>query len=590
MLASLQLENYRCFDKHEVAFSDVNVVVGANNAGKSTIVEALRLLSLITGRYRGLRYERPPEWSMLAGGLRGVSPAMGDIDLRGGSIFHRYGAPPALIKAYFSNETRVEVRIGKDNRIFGLLYDSNGKLITSTAQARAVSIPTIAILPQIGPLLQSEALLSADYVEQSINTGLASRHFRNQIHHLRKQHFAEFKRRAEDSWHQLQIASLDVEGDPPEQTLSLHVRDTNFVAEIGWMGHGLQMWLQTMWFLTRSSAAGTVILDEPDVYMHADLQRRLIRLLRKRPGQTIIATHSVEIMSEADPGEILIIDKARKRSKFAVSLPIVQHAIDNLGGVHNIHLARLWGSKRCLHVEGKDMAFLKIFHDTLFPDSRTPFEIIPCLSLGGWSGWPLAMGSTMSLRSSAGDAVLPYCIFDSDYHTEEEISKRYEEASQQAIALHIWKRKEIENYLIVPSAIARLISRAMSGRPGGPSDVQVQQKIEDIMEEMKDRIFDALAHEYLSQDRPGGVSGANRKARQRLEEAWQTRDGRYRVTGGKEVIAKLSEWAKTSFNVSFGPMKIARELEVGEVVSEMRSVIASIEEGEPFSRALARRP
>src|SRR5437870_1811214 len=118
------------------------------------------------------------------------------------------------------------------------------------------------------------------------------------------------------------------------------------------------MWLQTMWFLARAGGAETVILDEPDVYMHADLQRRLIRLLRTRDQQTIIATHSVEIMSEVSPEEILVVDKGRKHSKFAASLPIVQNVIDRLGGVQNIHLARLWASRKCLHIEGDEVNVL----------------------------------------------------------------------------------------------------------------------------------------------------------------------------------------------------------------------------------------
>jgi len=40
MLRTLRLQNYRCFD-HTVAFHADTVVVGRNNAGKSTIVEAL---------------------------------------------------------------------------------------------------------------------------------------------------------------------------------------------------------------------------------------------------------------------------------------------------------------------------------------------------------------------------------------------------------------------------------------------------------------------------------------------------------------------------------------------------------------------
>ena len=47
-------------------------------------------------------------------------------------------------------------------------------------------------------------------------------------------------------------------GDP----LFLHVRNEEFVGEVAKMGHGLQMWLQTMWFLTRARDASTLILDE----------------------------------------------------------------------------------------------------------------------------------------------------------------------------------------------------------------------------------------------------------------------------------------------------------------------------------------
>jgi predicted ATPase len=45
--------------------------------------------------------------------------------------------------------------------------------------------------------------------------------------------------------------------------------------------------------------------------MHPDLQRKLIRLTRDRFAQCIIATHSVEIMGEPEPSNILIIDKKR---------------------------------------------------------------------------------------------------------------------------------------------------------------------------------------------------------------------------------------------------------------------------------------
>jgi len=47
MLKELQLENFRCFDNHVIPLRPTTIVVGRNNAGKSTIVEALRLISIV---------------------------------------------------------------------------------------------------------------------------------------------------------------------------------------------------------------------------------------------------------------------------------------------------------------------------------------------------------------------------------------------------------------------------------------------------------------------------------------------------------------------------------------------------------------
>ena len=230
MLKSLQLENYRCFNKHDFAFREMNVIVGANNAGKSTLVEALRLLRLVTSRYRGLTYKYPPGWTDLSRRDRGVAPAMGDIDLRGGSVFHRYGDPPATIKAIFSDGSAVHVYVGPDSSIFGLLYDPDGNPVKSKSGAQGLSIPSVGILPQIGPLQENEPRLSREHVMRSMATGLASRHLRNQMFYLKAEFFSDFTRIAEESWHGLHIESLNLEGRPPEEFFSLHVRDLDFVA------------------------------------------------------------------------------------------------------------------------------------------------------------------------------------------------------------------------------------------------------------------------------------------------------------------------------------------------------------------------
>ena len=88
--------------------------------------------------------------------------------------------------------------------------------------------------------------------------------------------FKDFESLIEDTWGGIKIHELVKE----DSFLSLHMRDRDFVTEVYNMGHGVQMWLQTMWFLSCAEYASIIVLDEPDVYMHADLQRQLIRLLK----------------------------------------------------------------------------------------------------------------------------------------------------------------------------------------------------------------------------------------------------------------------------------------------------------------------
>jgi predicted ATPase len=121
------------------------------------------------------------------------------------------------------------------------------------------------------------------------------------------------------------------------------VRDGAFTGELSAMGHGLQMWLQMLWFLARSRSVATVVLDEPDVYMHADLQRRLIRFLSadQTQRQLVIATHSVEMMAEVQPSDVVVVDAARPRSRAANDTSDLQRVITDLEVVRELWRAVL---------------------------------------------------------------------------------------------------------------------------------------------------------------------------------------------------------------------------------------------------------
>lgn len=581
MLTQLHLTNFRCFSDHMIPLRPTTIIVGSNNAGKSTVIEALRLLSIVAARYGSLNFADVPKWAVLPKSFRGVSPSLKGIDVNVKSLFHNLGEPPATITATFDTGVSVEIYIGPEAAIHAVVKDQDQKPVITKSHALDVPIPKISILPQIAPLVRNEKILELDYARRVIPTLWASYHFRNQLNSY-PQYFDDFRKLAEKTWPGLKVRDLEGRGDLPGEELLLMVHDYDFIAEAAWMGHGLQMWLQTMWFLARSKDSSTIILDEPDVYMHADLQRKLIRLLQGRHDQVVVATHSVEIMSEVDAKQVLIINRKSRKSVFATSIPIVQQVIENIGGVHNLQLARLWGSRRCLHVEGEDIPFLKQVQTILFPKTQEPFDIIPNIQLGGWSGWSYAIGSKMLLENAIGD-IIAYCIFDSDYHTAEDIRKRYEEAKHRGVQLHIWQKKEIENYFLVPKAIQRIIASNNKKLVEAPTLQEVEEAIDEIVEQQKFATLNAFAEEFHIQDRRSGVTGANEQSRKRVEEVWKTREGRWSVVSGKTVISSLSRWSQKNYGVTLGPMKVLKELLPSEIDSELARVVTAIEDGARFT-------
>lgn len=312
MLKNLKIENYRCFEHHEIEFKNLSIVVGKNNAGKSTLIEVLRLIAIVISKYQTLNYESPPLQLGLPRISRGIRPSLKGIDISPENLFYHYKTGPARIEVEFQNQTKIEIHVENSDIIYAIIYDNRGRMIDSKKSALLIELPDIRILPQISPLPEKEAVLDEFYVRANLNSTRTSLHFRNQLKYNNNE-FTKFQRIVSENWDGLSVQSLEGSELGQGERLGLQIRENNFVAEVSWMGHGVQMWLQTMWFLCRCSPSSTVILDEPDVYMHADLQRKLIRSLKGRYNQIIITSHSTEIISEVEPDNILLIDKSKKK-------------------------------------------------------------------------------------------------------------------------------------------------------------------------------------------------------------------------------------------------------------------------------------
>jgi hypothetical protein len=223
MLNFLRLKNFRGFSNHVVPLRPLSIIVGRNNAGKSTIVEALRLVSIITSRYKGFNYRSPPEWLDEPKYMYGASPDLRGLEFDTETIFYEYGEPPAVIEARFTSGEAARIFVGPEGRIHATLLDRNNVPIRTRAQAAQLELPRVAILPQPGPVAKRETILTHEYILGALDSSLAPIHFRNQLH-LMSSHFAEFCRASEESWAGFRVQELETDGIHGSP-IYLHVRN-----------------------------------------------------------------------------------------------------------------------------------------------------------------------------------------------------------------------------------------------------------------------------------------------------------------------------------------------------------------------------
>ena len=564
MLKRVRLKKYRCFENTVLALKKLTLIVGSNNAGKSSITEALRIIGLSIRKFKSTKYVSLPATLKLPLTIRGIELNLEDlrIDLR--TIVYQYqDESPAEIVAFFDDKIRLHVYL-TPFFVYAVLY-ADGKNITRKSEALKLKSLSLHVLPQLTLIQEDEKRISPDTVAKCIESRLSSRHFRNEIYQLKAQCFDIFRETAQRTWPGLRIQ--DISFDVTNNKISLMVFDSDFSAEIGLMGSGLQMWLQIIWFICRNNPEDIVVLDEPDVYMHPDLQRKLLDIVRNRFSQVIIATHSVEMMSDVDPDQIVTVDKHTRKTRYADSYEAVQKVINNLGSIHNLSLTRLGTAKKCIFVEGDDIKDLARFQRILFTDYNQSVDQLPTIKLGGWARFGEALGAARLFYQETHGDIKTYCILDRDFHTQTEINDLYEKAKENHLSLHVWNKKELENYIVKPSAIFRML------RLPQRQYEEFVQKMYEQLDSLYESTLASMMDHFQSLDRGKSSSYYMRLAKETLDPKWDTIEGRLSIANGKECVALINRWIHEEYGKSCSKIALMNALEPDDIDEEVKEVI-----------------
>ncbi len=590
----IRLVNYRCFADHTVALRDVSLIIGANGCGKSALIEALRLVSLAVNRHRGLRFELAPvRGEGFPRRTYGLAPSLRASGLSLQNVLRDSSLNVAQVEARFSTGASVRVYVHPEAGLFATFSDERTDLVTDHVELNALRLPHVGVFVPPGELAGSEPLLSDDHVVACLDLPIGARHFRNQYRCL-QEHHARFQQLLRATTPNLTLGEWPVPAASPADAdeedsdhynlgrgtqLALRATYEAYECEASDLPSGLQVWLQTMWFLARMPSNSVVVLDEPETHLHPDLQHRLLKVVRGEAAQSVIATHSSELMADVEPRSLLLVDKSARGSSYADTLPQAQLFLDAVGTSLNLSLARLQTAPRFLLVEGpEDHKALSLAYEALFPDSPMPLHTVPHLPIGGLSGLSLAMENASAFRSH-NSAQSVYCIVDGDYCLPDEVEEWMGQAKERGIRLHVWECKELENLFLGPVALHDFLGLHVSTN-SMPAVEEIASSLFEITNAMQDETIDMISESLSKQKRFRTPRASNPMARRLLGAKWSTLDGRLAIVPGKKLLHKVASWTQADFGVSLSLPALIRSHRSFPV--ELRQMLAAVENDAPF--------
>ena len=558
-LNSINITNYKCFDKVSFNIKDINIMIGENNAGKSTVVETIKLLSFAIEKLKnGNLIECPNEISENKRDRcvkLNIENLIIDISLVG----HKYSELPSRIVGYFEGDLTVEVYIIK-GEVYAIAYHHQIS-ITNRKSIKEARLPAIYVMPHFNLLRDSEILISEKSIKRDRFNYRSSLHFRNELYEY-SDRISELNELLNNTWNRLYVTVSYKVGE--STYINTQIRDNDFSAEIKDYGSGLQMWLQILWFLCKiPEFECIVVLDEPDVYIHADLQRKLYYLVSDRFSQIIIATHSIEIINEAKLSDILIVDKRKNSFSFCKERTILDAALKSIGTTQNLMLTKLQRHNKCLFVEGTELDILDDFFKIAINDASKSIKDFATSKLDGKNNYNESFGAAKIFKEDSGGTFKTFCILDRDYNESFNLKIR-QEAEQSGITLYILDRLEIENYLLVPRIYAEILGKPIS---------EIEEKIKSIAETLKgdtfDRILEAKVLEYKKINPRLDLAHISKETREFIDSCWISLDNILSIVPGKEMRSKIYKWMKDEYNISCSDKKVLKHMTKTDIPNDL---------------------
>lgn len=233
-------------------------------------------------------------------------------------------------------------------------------------------------------------------------------------------------------------------------------------------------------------------------------------------------------------------------------------------------LTKLNNAKKCVFVEGEDIKILQQFYNVLYPESIYSLDIVPSLPLGGFKRINEAFGAAKLFYESSEAQFKCYALLDRDYYLENQIEEIKKTANENHLLLHIWSKKELENYIIKPAVFFRLTQFPQE------KFNDFMEKYELLIDSFKDSIIDAYTTKIQEESRALTAGTAAKQARDYVNKRWTTIDEKINILPGKDLLRATNTWIKNNYNISCSMKRIFNAMKPKDIDKEIVEILKQL--------------
>ncbi len=482
ILEYLEIQNLKCFgDKQRIELDHPAVLIGPNNCGKTTAIQAIALWSQAIKEWHRNKGSAPPK--------KRTSTSLNRLNIvsvpvqRTRYFWHNTSVRSGnrdihlVITVGMVHESKVRpVTMRFRNQGDDLIYCTpDDATLSSPALIEAAAKLSVELLYPMSGLETEEPILQPGRIDVLLGQGQTAQVLRNLCLLVYKDSEQDWKRIVELIE---RLFRVDL-GNPQETSrgsINLYYRQGGVKErlDISLAGRGQQQMLLILAYLY-SHRGSVLLIDEPDAHLEILRQRQVYVLLREiasaNSSQVILVTHSEVILEEALDRDRNLTLLLEARVDSGPNQQDIRNALKHFGAEHYVR-ARQCGY--VFYVEGStDIDMLRALADYLkhpvatllnervnayYVQSNFPSRMLDAEVERVEGGYGMEPKTHFFALRSVIPELVGLAVLDSDGR----IRQDSDEGGLQTV---YWRRYECENYFITPDGLREFAAREYSGIP-----------------------------------------------------------------------------------------------------------------------------